>query len=143
MAGWDSRNPFDTDCASSTFHGFVENVLRLEPAWCSRMFEDYVGRSREQEIDFVGRFESLADDLIRALRMAGTSFDPEAIRSTPPVNASTVSRDLSRWTQELAGRVQRSERRAILRFGYTIWTWVAVLLADALDIVDIALAFGA
>jgi hypothetical protein len=117
-AGWDQRNPFDECCQAPVFTEFVENVLRGEPAWCSRMFEDYVGRTREEEISFVGRFESLADDLVRALRMAAIPFDERAIRSTPPINVSTVSRDLARWTDDLAGRVRQSERRAIERFDY-------------------------
>jgi hypothetical protein len=117
-AGWDQRNPFDGDCAAPTFDGFVENVLRLEPAWCSRMFEDYVGRTPADEISFIGRFEALADDLVRALEMIGARFDEGVIRSTPPVNVSTVSRELTRWSPELAARVKRSEQRALLRFGY-------------------------
>ncbi|MEQ1897730.1 MAG: sulfotransferase family 2 domain-containing protein [Vicinamibacterales bacterium] len=117
-SGWDPRNPFDATCGAPTFEGFVECVLRLEPAWCSRMFEDYVGREPGEGVDFVGRYESLADDLIRALRMMGASVDEQAIRMTPPVNVSTASRNLARWTPELADRVRRSEERAIVRFGY-------------------------
>lgn len=119
MAGaWDPRNPFDMDCGAPTFEAFVENVLRLEPAWCSRMFEDYVGRTPADEIDFVGRFESLADDLVRALAMTGMSFDETAIRATGPINRSTVSSERARWTGDLADRVRASERQAIVRFGY-------------------------
>ena len=86
------------ECAAPTFDGFVENVLQNEPGWCSRMFEDYVGRTTEEEIDFVGRFESLADDLVRALRMTSVSFDHRAIHATPPVNVSNVSHELTRWS---------------------------------------------
>ena len=48
-------------CSADVPH-LLENVLRLEPAWCSRMFEDYVGRTVADEISFVGRYEALADD---------------------------------------------------------------------------------
>jgi hypothetical protein len=92
----------------------VQNALRLEPAWCSRMFEDYVGPP-DDEIDFVGRFESLADDLVRALRLAGEVFDERAIRETPPVN---VSVGLAPCSLELEAMVRKSEYRAISRFGY-------------------------
>ena len=118
MAGWDHRNPFDMDCAAPTFTGFVENVLRLEPGWCSRMFNDYVGRPSVDEVDFIGRYESLTEDLIRALAATGVPFDGRAIRATPPVNVSTVSHELTRWPPELAERVRRSEQDAIRRFGY-------------------------
>ncbi len=116
---WDTRNPFDMECGAPTFAAFVDNVLRLEPAWCSRMFEDYVGRTPADEVDFVGRFESLADDLVRALQLSGTTFDEQRVRATPPINVSTVTRERARWTPELATRVSASEQRAILRFGYS------------------------
>ena len=116
-AGWDDQNPFDIDCASPTFRGFVEKVLRVEPAWCSRMYEAYVG-AQGHEIDFVGRFESLADDLVRALRASGSTFDERAIRDTPPVNVSTTAAALADWSEDLADRVRHSERAAIARFGY-------------------------
>jgi hypothetical protein len=116
-AGWDRRNPFDVECQMATFEGFVANVLSLEPAWCSRMFEDYVG-PRTAEIDFIGRYESLADDLVRALHAAGETFDEAAIRNTPPSNVSSVNPDLATWPSDLAERVRYSEREAIRRFGY-------------------------
>jgi len=118
-AGWDDRNPFDTDCAAPSFRAFVENVLRLEPAWCSRMFQDYVGPP-DDEINFVGRFESLADDLVRVLQMVGETFDEQAIRNTSPVNISHTSEDLACWTEVLANRVRHSEYAAIARFGYAL-----------------------
>jgi hypothetical protein len=114
---WDCRNPFDVACAAPTFTGFVENVLRLEPAWCSRAFEDYVGPPT-REIDFVGRFEYLMADLVRALYRSRTPFDERAIRNTPPINVSTVDAGLAQWSDALAQRVRRSEQDAILRFGY-------------------------
>jgi hypothetical protein len=117
-AGWDPRNPFDVDCQMPTFEGFVENVLRLEPAWCSRMFEDYVG-PRTAEIGFIGRYESLVDDLVRALHAAGETFDEAAIRNTPPNNVSSSSQGLAAWPSDLADRVRLSEREAIRRFGYS------------------------
>lgn len=116
---WDAKNPFDVSCAARTFDGFVENVLRLHPAWCSTMFEDYVGQPNN-EIHFVGRFESLADDLVRALAMSGTTFNECAIRDTPPMNVSRVNPDLARWSDDLAQRVRRSEDAAIRRFRYNV-----------------------
>jgi hypothetical protein len=115
---WDAQNPFDVEYAAPTFEGFVENVLRLEPGWCSRMFEDYVGPPT-CEINFVGRFESLVDDLVQALRMTGATFDERAIRATSPINVSTVAPALAQWRNDLAQRVRHSEHMAIKRFGYS------------------------
>lgn len=115
--GWDERRPFDVECAAPTFRAFVENVLRREPAWCTRMFENYVGPP-EREISFIGRYESLVDDLVGALQLCGATFDECALRATPPVSVSGVPRELTACSVELADRVRLSEQGAIRRFGY-------------------------
>jgi hypothetical protein len=113
--GWDARNPFDASCAADTFPDFVRSVVSQYPGWCSLMFQDYVGPV-DDEIDFIGRFETLTDDLIRALRLSGESFDEVAVRSTPPVNVS-YGHDVV-WTTELVDAIARSEIDAFNRFGY-------------------------
>ena len=112
---WDTRNPFDMDCAADTFPAFIENVVSKYPAWCSSMFEDYVGPP-DRPIDFIGRFESLVDDLVRALHGAGETFDESALRATPPVNVSGPHEAV--WTPRLVDLVVKSEERALHRFGY-------------------------
>lgn len=112
--GWDERNPFDAACSAPRFSDFVDNVLRLEPAWCSRMFEDYVG-TPANEIGFIGRFESLADDLVTALERIGEPFDERAIRETPVVNASMGAAVFGPGQE---AKVRLSEARCISRFGY-------------------------
>ena len=114
---WDQRNPFDVACTADTFEGFVENVLRLEPGWWSRMFEDYVGPCGG-EVGFVGRYESLVEDLILALRITDTAFDERAVRVTPPANVSTVNAALAQFSDDLSRRVRDQERVGIRRFGY-------------------------
>jgi hypothetical protein len=112
---WDVRNPFDMDCAADTFPAFVEKVVSKYQGWCSSMFEDYVGPP-DRPIDFIGRYETLADDLVRALRTAGESFDESALRATPPVNVSGPCE--ASWTPALVDAVVKSEARALQRFGY-------------------------
>jgi hypothetical protein len=115
--GWDRRNPFDGACASGSFASFVENVLAKYPGWCSRRFESFVGVAGA-EIEFVGRCERLADDLVRALRAAGEPFDEARLRETPPVNVSVWPIEDARWPDNLAERVLTSESDALERFGY-------------------------
>jgi len=85
--GWDAGNEWDQAVRSDTFAGFLDAALTQTPGYYSRLLRRYVGR-RGEEIDFIGRFESLSDDLIRALDAAGESFDSDVIHNTPPVNAS-------------------------------------------------------
>jgi hypothetical protein len=120
--GWDQRNPFDLDCGSDSFATFVRHVLEKEPAWCSRMFADYVGPP-ERSIEFVGRFERLADDLVHALTEAGEPFDERRLRETPPVNRSRWPGGASAWNADLVEGVRKSEEAAFERFGYSMDDW--------------------
>jgi hypothetical protein len=79
------------------------------------MFEDYVGPP-DRPIDFIGRHESLADDAVRALQLAGEVFDESVFRATPPVNVSYPYEAL--WTPRLIDAVVKSEENALNRFGY-------------------------
>jgi hypothetical protein len=118
-AGWDARNPFDLDVQTDHFERFVENTLRRHPGWVSQMYEDYVGPP-EREISFIGRFECLADDLVRALTTFGIPFDESRLRGTPPINASPGWFSESVWNPGLACAVAAAESRAMTRFGYTL-----------------------
>ena len=85
----------------------------------SQMYEDYVGPP-EREISFIGRFECLADDLVRALTTFGIPFDESRLRGTPPINASPGWFSESVWNPGLACAVAAAESRAMTRFGYTL-----------------------
>jgi hypothetical protein len=115
--GWDERNPFDVDCREDAFERFVRRVLDLYPGWCSQMFADYVGPA-DRSIASVGRFESLVDDLVAALRCCDCAFDEAALRSTAPVNVSMTPLALCRWTSSLAEEVASAEAEAMNRFNY-------------------------
>jgi hypothetical protein len=115
--GWDAFNPFDVECREDGFEQFVRRVLDLYPGWCSKTFTDYVGPS-DQPIAFVGRFESLADDLVAALERSGHAFDEAALRSTAPANVSTTPLACCRWTSGLSAEVADAEAEAMNRFSY-------------------------
>jgi hypothetical protein len=122
--GWDPRNPFDLECGSDAFPTFVRNVLKKEPGWCTRMFMDYVGPPA-RSIEFVGHFEHLQDDLVRALMQAGELFDERQLRATPAVNTSRWPGGSNAWTPDLIEGIRQSEAAAFDRFGYSTDHWTA------------------
>jgi hypothetical protein len=69
------------------FPDFVATVERERPSFLSSYFEEFIGPP-EARIDFVGRYEALADDLVLALKRAGQEFDEEALRAIPPLNVT-------------------------------------------------------
>jgi len=115
--GWDSRNPLERHCCSTSFHEFVEKVLRQYPGCCSRMFESFVG-PEGNEIEYIGRYENLLENLLTALRMAGEAFDESAIRRCPPQNVSDKHRFQAELTPELERSIMASEQDSVKRFAY-------------------------
>ncbi len=116
-AGWDVNNPLDRDCCSTDFHQFIHNVIKLYPGVCGRDYEQFVGLPGD-EIDFIGKFENLIEDLIFALHKAREEFNEENIRSIPPKNVSDKIRFPAKYTSELKDAVRKVEYYTLLRFGY-------------------------
>lgn len=97
---------------SDSFAKFAQNVLRDCPGYCGRIFELFVG-----PVAFIGRQESLAGDLVRALQMFGVEHDAKRIWTTPPYHVTDKGFDAS-YTPELRAAMAEAEREAIERFGY-------------------------
>jgi len=113
LAGW-QYSSLDS-CMSADFGVFVRRVLRHFPrGYLSRHFEQFCGPP-PGVLDFVGRMENLADDLVEALRRAGESFDEAKLRATSRANFSPV-RPI--YPPGLREKILESERRAVERFGY-------------------------
>ncbi|MBN2420130.1 MAG: hypothetical protein JXL81_12150 [Deltaproteobacteria bacterium] len=116
-AGWDIRNDLDGTCGSQDFHEFVRKVLYNYPGVCSRAFDDFFGPPGN-EIEFIGRYENLVDDLVRALKNAGEIFDETSVRGLPPQNVGNRVLFPAEYTPELERAVKESERVGMERFGY-------------------------
>lgn len=103
------------DYGGDGFRQFMEGVLANHPGYLSQMYGWY---SPPGEIDFVGRTESLVDDLLEALETAGIDVDEEAVRNTEKVNTSPRQIDRPEWDEDLRDAVRRLEAPAFERFGY-------------------------
>ena len=115
--GWDRENDFDMECWSDDFEQFVGNVISRRPGYWTEVCSLFVGRPGE-EIDFIGRYERLVDDLVRGLQLAGETFDERRLRATPKANCGDYQRFSPVCSEELQTRLLEAEREGIERFGY-------------------------
>jgi len=86
------------------YEQFVINMLDAYPGgFVTKLFRFYVGG-----VDFVGRQENLANDLVKALTFAGETFDERILRSTKRFNVSpSYEVVLSKETQERVLEVEK------------------------------------
>ena len=84
----DPKTPLDR-AWDDLFEPFVLNVLERYPnGYVTQLYQFYVG-SGADGVDFIGRQENLADDLVSALTLAGEDFDEQALRAMKRVNVAS------------------------------------------------------
>ena len=118
---WKQTNKWDCDLVSTTFSDFIEKALHKRhngrfSGMCRRMT-----LASPQSAMYVGRYESLIEDLITALTMAGEEFDEHALRSFPAINARSQLKEWKEkcvYTLELAEALCKSEKGAMELYGY-------------------------
>ncbi len=103
-------------CAADDFSTFVRLCLEHEPAYVSRLYEWYIGPPGLEFVDLICRYENLADDLVRVLRLLGYDFDEAALRGQAPANVSRKYAGEPVWDPELRRCVLEVEAPAIRRF---------------------------
>jgi hypothetical protein len=113
--GWVHEHPIDAAAASADFPTFVEGLIDFAPGFASALYEQFVGRPGK-EIDFIGRYERLADDLCLALRFAGQEFSEQRLRAHPPANCTDFRQYPALYTPRVAERLAEAEHTSIERF---------------------------
>jgi hypothetical protein len=108
---------FTANVRAKTFDEFVNRCAEWYPdGWVSRLYEAYT-----DDCTHIGRSETVQDDLVRILRLAGDSVDPVNISKTPAMNvrASVGGRNpLKVYSPDSLDLVTRVEKRARVRYGY-------------------------
>jgi Tfp pilus assembly protein PilF len=112
--GWHPEVELDSVCQTNSFDTFVRKASLLLPGVLTAIYETYTG-SKEDPIDFIGKQENLANDLMTALRMCGEKFDEGRLLSTGRINESSCRPDYPRELREL---VVLAEHQAMKRYGY-------------------------
>jgi hypothetical protein len=101
---------------SPDFNAFVTNINRKRPGFVTELF----GRFARPEVGFVGRQESLTEDLIKALHFVGARFDEAAVRNHPRVNASPANVPIPEWDPAVRRETLRLEYAGYRRYGYAL-----------------------
>lgn len=95
------------------FNTFVGNLVEAYPGgFVTELYQFYTGEDG-RKVDFIGRQESLEDDLVRALTLAGETFNEEHLRATRWRNISSKGRRLSRlcvMNRQVEAQVLDAER---------------------------------
>tara|TARA_R110000751_G_scaffold23590_7_gene65195 strand:+ start:4167 stop:4829 length:663 start_codon:yes stop_codon:yes gene_type:complete len=118
--GWSMDHPLDYNCASNDFHEFVRNCIKFKPSgWVSWMYASFIENSLGL-VDFVGKQESLTDDLIYALNEAGEEFDEDIVRSAERVNAANINNmstaEFAVYSKKLIDEVLDAENDAVSKY---------------------------
>jgi hypothetical protein len=98
---------------SDDFTTFVQNAIRKRPGFVTEMYGQYATSA----VSFVGRQESLREDLKTALARSGLSIDEELLRESAPVNQSEKTAPLE-WDPATRRRVEALEQAGMIRYGY-------------------------
>jgi hypothetical protein len=101
---------------SLDFPDFLKRVAEYprvpgHPVYLARYYEQFVGPP-EDPIDFIGRYESLVDDLVTALELAGQAFNEASIRATPAINVSDSPKGIppSIWSDFMLAEAETYDR---------------------------------
>jgi hypothetical protein len=82
-------NAFDAAVRDSDdFESFMRLVDAEQPRFLDNLYQSFLGPAGA--IEFVGSYENLADELERALGLAGVEYDREALRAQPRANESAL-----------------------------------------------------
>ncbi len=102
-----------------SFEKFVSNVLREYPGgFVTELYQCYVGENADK-LDFIGKQETLANDLVKALTLAGEDFNEEDLRHTRLRNVSAGHpeyKNMCVLTKETQSMVLDSEKWVINQF---------------------------
>ena len=101
-------------CGSDSFDEFVRNVVTKRPGYVTELYSSYV----QPQVGFVGRQETLREDLVQVLRRMNVNFDEDFVMNFKEVGVSPVPGRKVEWETELREHVLALEQVAMIRYGY-------------------------
>jgi hypothetical protein len=99
------------------FNDWVFLMLQREPLWYTRLVEQYVGPEHGEFCDYIGRTETLADDVLASLGLFGYGTYVEKWKAFLwAMPRENVAAGEVKWSKDLRAKVVESERKVIERF---------------------------
>ena len=105
------------ETGDDNFNTFVRNVIERFPGYVTALYGRYAVPGL---IDFIGKQETLTDDLIAVLTHLNENFDEDRIRNWPRVNASQSKFGKPVWNPSVRDLACKAEYAGILRYGYEV-----------------------
>ena len=107
-----------TGSSTSSFSDFVRRVNTKRPGYVTELFGWYT----TPQVNFIGKQEKLAEDLIKVLRMTNLEFDEEFIRNYRRVGVSPTPEKEVKWDSEILAETVKCEYAGLKRYGYDVPT---------------------
>jgi len=118
--GWPQHGRgMDLDaCKSDSFAEFVFGACEAFPGFLTQLYEQMIGNPIA--VDYLGRTETLREDLCEALTLAGEAFDVASIMDRTKSNTAGALGKFDEviLTTEIKERIYDSENTSFDRYGY-------------------------
>lgn len=95
------------------FGEWVDKLLEAEPAWLTRLYEQYCGPEHAEFCSFIGRTETLVRDLEHILKHYRLIHRKEKM---PQVEKQNQTKTVISWTMKIKDKIIREERKVFSRF---------------------------
>ncbi len=118
-SNWHPAWPIDPSCGDDDFGQFIRNVT-AQPDRLYETYRWYTGLGSRDQVEIIGRQETLEADLMTFLDRIGVEYDQDAITRAEPVNQATNddAGPTAVWTPELRALVLHAEARCLADYGY-------------------------
>ncbi len=119
----DERDPYKwhpnsmlNGLGSPDFNTFMHNVNKKRPGFVTEMYGWYV----RPGVEFVGKTESLSQDLMKAFSLMKLEVDPARVAAVPHQNESPARIARPEWDPAVRKETLRLEYAGCVRFGYPV-----------------------
>lgn len=111
------ENKLDKECGSDDFNEFILQYLHKFPGYLTRMYKRFLGEDGKR-LSYVGRFESLPEDLFKIITTFEGEIDKQHLLSFPPVNVSFHCENDASYRSDLKKALLKEEEWILRTFGY-------------------------